>query len=255
MLIAISPSKTQKYIPHKASPAPSKPRHLKETVKLAKALKSYKPSQLKKLMSISDKLAELNFERYQNFSPTFTSKNSSPALLTFKGDVYDGFELDKYKKSDFERAQKQLRIISGLYGVLRPLDLMQEYRLEMKTKLKVGATKDLYQFWDDLLTETVNKDLKALKSSIIINLASNEYWSALSERDLQGEVVTPVFQEKKGKTFKTIALFAKRARGMMSDYIIREKVKDIDGLKKFSRDGYRFDSARSEESRLIFVRG
>jgi len=255
MLIVISPSKTQEYLPHKASPAPSKPRHIKETVKIAKTLKSYKPNQLKKLMSISDKLAELNFDRYQNFSPTFTNKNSSPALLTFKGDVYDGFELNKYKKSDFERAQKQLRIISGLYGVLRPLDLIQQYRLEMKTKLKVGNTKDLYHFWGDLLTEAINKDLKALKASNIINLASNEYWSALSGKNLQAEVITPVFQEKKGKTFKTIALFAKRARGMMSDYIIREKVKEVSGLKKFSRDGYRFDSARSEDHRLVFVRG
>jgi len=255
MLIVISPSKTQEYLPHKVNPTPSKPRHLKETVKLAKALKGYKPNQLKKLMSISDKLAELNFDRYRNFSPTFTSKNSSPALLTFKGDVYDGFDLEKYKKQDFDRAQKQLRIVSGLYGVLRPLDLIQQYRLEMKTKLKVGNTKDLYHFWDELLTETINRDLKALKTSIIINLASNEYWSALAEKNLQGEIITPVFQEKKGKTFKTIALFAKRARGMMSDYIIREKVRDIAGLKKFSRDGYRFDSARSEENRLVFARG
>ncbi len=205
-------------------------------------------------MSISDKLSELNAERFSTWEPDFTPENSRPALFAFTGDVYQGMELSSWKTPDFNLAQKQIRILSGLYGVLRPLDLMQPYRLEMGTKLPNPRGKNLYDFWGDIITDLLNTDLKKSGSSLFINLASNEYFSSVKPKSLKGELITPVFKDEKNGKYKIISFFAKKARGMMADYIIRNKITNIAGLKTFNTAGYKFSKSESSDSDLVFLR-
>lgn len=254
MITILSPSKTQDFEDELSFSTHTQPVFLKETRKLAKSLCKLSEKKLSSLMSISPKLAHLNAERYKAFKTPFTPKNARQALIAFRGDVYQGFDLENYKKGDFLAAQKCIRILSGFYGLLAPLDLIQPYRLEMKTKLKTEKAKDLYTFWGTKLTQQLNKDLHETKSKYLINLASQEYSKALQTKDIEAEIITPVFKEKKGKTTKVVALFAKRARGMMANYIVKERVKRPEQLENFNQGGYRYMPSLSSESEYIFIR-
>jgi len=205
-------------------------------------------------MSISEKLAQLNYDRYASWEEEFTKENSRPAILAFTGDVYQGMALVEWTKDDFSTAQARVRILSGLYGVLRPLDLMQPYRLEMGTKLPNKRGKNLYEFWGDSLTNSLNADLKKSGSNYVVNLASNEYFSAVKKKVLDGALITPVFKDEKNGKFKIISFFAKKARGMMADFIVRGDITDPKALQKFKTAGYHFSKAESTEGTLVFLR-
>ena len=254
MILLLSPSKTLDY----KTPVPikefSQPVLLEESKKLIKLLVKYDESGIAKLMDLSEKLAALNVERYHHFTTPFTPKNARQALFAFKGDVYNGFDLTRFKAKDFAFAQQHLRIISGLYGLLKPLDLIQPYRLEMGTALKNPRGKTLYKFWGDTITERINEALAESGGDTVINLASAEYFGAVNPKKLKATLITPQFKEKKGKEYKMIGLFAKRARGLMADYIIRNEITDADSLKKFSSERYHFTHSLSTASEWVFTR-
>lgn len=255
MLLIISPAKTQDF----ESPLITKKfihsRCEEETFELVNELKNYSKKNIAKLMSISDKLAALNYERYQQFEPKFTTQNSRQALLVFQGDVYTDIDIENYTDDDFDFAQQHLRMLSGLYGPLRPLDLIQPYRLEMKTKLSTKKGKDLYEFWGDRVTDILNEDLAAQGDDILVNLASNEYAKVVNFKKLNGRVIDVFFKEKKGSDDpKIIPLFSKRARGTMSNYVIKNRLLKPEQLKEFSEQGYKFDAENSDADNFIFVR-
>ena len=208
------------------------------------------------MMGISESLGELNHERFLDWETPFTPKNARPSVLAFSGDVYMGMEAGTFTERDFTHAQKVLRILSGLYGVLRPLDLMQPYRLEMGSTVKTGRGKDLYSFWGDTITEQLNADMAdSPGSDALINLASNEYFGAVNVKKLDSRLVSPVFLDSKdGGEPKIISFFAKRARGAMSGWIIRNRIKSPRALRDFDEDGYRYDRDRSQTDRPVFVR-
>ncbi len=206
------------------------------------------------LMRISDKLATENHQRFQEWNLPFTPGNARAALFAFKGDVYTGFELDQYKARDFDYAQKHLRILSGLYGLLRPLDLIQPYRLEMSTRLKVGRNADLYAFWDTAIADALNEALKKSGPQTLVNLASNEYFAAIKAERVDGRVITPSFKDLKNGQYKFLSFFAKKARGMMADYMIRERITDPEGLKGFDREGYTYNTDLSKGDDWVFTR-
>ena len=254
MLIIISPSKGQDFNKESINTSYSTPSFIKKSDELIKELKKLDSKEISELMNISDNLAELNFTRFKNFDTPFTPDNAKPAILAFKGDVYTGFNLDQYSNTDFQFAQKHLRIISGLYGILKPLDLIQAYRLEMKTKLANKKGKDLYAFWKTILTDRINTDLKENEDKVLVNLASNEYSKALDFKKLDIKVITPIFKEKKENGFKIVAIFAKKARGKMSNFIIKNKIKTLDELKTFDSNGYLFNPDLSTETNFVFTR-
>lgn len=255
MLLLLSPSKTLDYESKLPALTCTNPELLDDSKKLIKELRKLSKSQLAKLMGISEKLSDLNYQRYQEFKTPFTKQNARPALLAFKGDVYQDIDVANYSKRDFEFAQKHLRILSGLYGVLKPLDLMQPYRLEMGTNLNNPHGKDLYAFWNGHITEALEKALKKQGDNIIVNLASNEYAKSAHLSSINAEVITPVFKEKKNGKYKVIALFAKRARGAMANYIIKNKITKPADLKKFKADGYRYNATESNGDKVVFARG
>ncbi len=205
-------------------------------------------------MNISDKLALLNHERFQSFASSFSKKNSRQAILAFTGDVYQGMNLSEWSAGDFTTAQENIRILSGLYGVLRPLDLMQPYRLEMGTTLVNARGKNLYQFWGDRITGLLNKDLEKSNSNVVVNLASNEYFSAVIPSGLNGQVISPVFKDEKKGKYKIISFYAKKARGMMADYIVKNKLKESEDLREFSTGGYAYDAESSTVDKPVFLR-
>lgn len=224
---------------------------------LVEAMARKSPEQLATMMSISEPLAELNFERFQNWEPEFTAENSRPALLAFSGDVYLGMDAaNTFSERDFTHAQKTLRILSGLYGLLRPLDLMQPYRLEMGSKFDTGRGADLYSFWGDRIADAINADLDASPGSpALINLASNEYFNSIDPDRIQAKIISPVFLDSKdGGDLKIVSFFAKRARGAMAGWIIQDRVKSLRALQQFNAMGYGFDAERSSPSRPVFVR-
>ena len=249
MLVLLSPSKKlDKLTPPKGA-KPTQPPLMGEGKDLLKVLKGQSQKDIKNLMGLSDNLAELNYQRYQDFKLPLTEANAHPALYTFKGDVYDNMDVESYSTDDLAFAQKHIRMLSGLYGVLRPLDLMQPYRLEMGTKLKNEKGDNLYKFWGNQITETLNAD----KPSVVVNLASNEYFKAVQTKGLNAPVVNIDFKQIKGGKKKTIGLMAKRARGLMADYIIKNRLTDIAKLKNFSEAGYTYDADASTDSNLVFV--
>ncbi|SHJ98591.1 hypothetical protein SAMN02745181_2951 [Rubritalea squalenifaciens DSM 18772] len=254
MIILLSPAKSLDYDSPLLTKKSTKPRLLDDSEELVLQLRKLSPAQIGKLMSISDKLAELNAERYASWEKDFSKDNARQAILAFTGDVYQGMELSDWSADDFAAAQKQIRILSGLYGVLRPLDLMQAYRLEMGTKLENKRGKNLYEFWGSKITEMLNKDLKASGSDLVVNLASNEYFSSVKKKELIGELITPVFKDEKNGTYKIISFYAKKARGMMADFIVREGVSDVAGLKKFKTAGYKYSAKDSKGNELVFLR-
>ena len=254
MLILLSPAKSLDYEAPLLTKKATQPRLAEHSAELISELKALSPEAVGKLMSISPKLAELNHARFQNYQPSFTAANSRQAILAFTGDVYQGMALAEWSADDFAAAQQQIRILSGLYGVLRPLDRMQPYRLEMGTKFQNARGTNLYQFWGTTITELLNKDLKASGSDLVVNLASNEYFSSVKSKELNGQLITPVFKDEKKGTYKIISFYAKKARGMMADFIVRNRIKTIEGLKAFNCSGYEFDTEASEGNKLVFLR-
>jgi len=250
MIIVLSPSKTLDFASKPRIKTYTQPALLAESETLIKTLRGYSEARLKKLMGISDKLAALNAQRYKNFHTPFTPDNAKQAILAFKGDVYEGIDVESYGKAHFEFAQKHVRILSGLYGLLKPLDLIQPYRLEMGIRLPTKRGKDLYGFWGDLITEVLNAE----KSVPLINLASEEYFSAVKPDVFKGDILHIVFKEKHKGTLKIIGLFAKKARGMMASFVVKNRITDAAGLKDFTESGYRFAPKLSGEDSCVFVR-
>jgi len=254
MLIVLSPAKTLDFESPVTVKKTTEPDFIAHSAELVSALRTMPPSKVASLMSISDSLAQLNVARYASWSKKFTPDNSRPAMLAFDGDVYEGLDARSLKARELDWAQKHVRILSGLYGVLRPLDLMQPYRLEMGTRLATKRGKDLYAFWGDQITEALNESLKLSKAEALINLASEEYFKSVKPAQLNRPVMTPVFEEWKGGGYKIVSFFAKRARGLMARYAIEEKLTKPEQLKEFDSEGYTFDAKASTESRWVFRR-
>lgn len=253
MIILLSPSKTLDFdVP--ALPKHSVPDLLGHSKELIAELKKLSVNRISQLMDISEKLAVLNHERYQQFITPFTGKNAKQAIAIFQGDVYDGLNAADFNAKDYEFAQDHLRILSGLYGILRPLDLIQPYRLEMGTHLKTKKGKDLYAFWGDKITSLVKELQGSQKDSHIINLASQEYFKVVQPKVFLDSVITPVFKEKKGDSYKIVMIYAKRARGTMARYIIKHRLVKAESIKDFKEDGYTFSESLSNEKEWVFVR-
>jgi uncharacterized protein len=255
MLIVISPSKTLEF-KGRNYPNHTIPFFKSRISQLIDHMKTLSEKDLETLMNISPKLAALNHERYQSFQLPFTSDNSRQALLAFKGDVYQGIQVEDYTDSDIQFAQAHLRILSGLYGLLRPLDLIQPYRLEMGTRLSGFWGKNLYEFWANAITDRINQELEHAKgANLLVNLTSNEYFKAVRPGQMNAPVLDIHFKEKKNGALKTIGIYAKQARGLMIDFIIKHRIQDPEKLKRFARSGYEFDPARSTETEWTFARG
>ena len=254
MLALLSPAKSLDYDSPLLTKKNTKPRCLQYSAELIRDLQKLSVAEVGKLMSNSDKLAQLNHDRFASWQPDFSPANSRQAILAFTGDVYQGMELDQWTADDFAQAQKQVRILSGLYGLLRPLDLMQAYRLEMGTKFANERGKNLYEFWSDKITKLINTDLTKSGSDIVVNLASNEYFSSVKPKELAGELITPIFKDEKNGKLKIISFYAKKARGMMADYIVRQAITDPTQLKKFKTAGYQFSKEDSTSTDFLFTR-
>lgn len=252
MKIVISPAKSLDFETKLPTNQFTQSDFLSKSETIHKTLKKKKPKQLMDLMSISEKLAELNWQRNQEWQTPFTPENARPAVYAFNGDVYVGLDAYTIPVDQLEVLQDKLRIISGLYGVLKPLDLMQPYRLEMGTSLPIGSKKNLYEFWKKPITDALNKELT--KGELFLNLASNEYFSAVDTKALKVPVITPEFKDYKDGKLKMISFFAKKARGLMVRYIIDTKAETIEDLKKFNYEGYAFDANLSKGNKLVFTR-
>ena len=254
MLIVISPAKTLDYDTPPKTKVFTTPDYLDYSQRLIKRLRQLSTLDISELMKVSSKIAELNFDRYESWKKPFTEKNAKQAILAFKGDVYTGLDAETFKADDFKFAQNHLRVLSGLYGLLRPLDLMQPYRLEMGTKLDTEEGKNLYDFWGSVITEGLNKQLKKIKSDTLINLASNEYFKSVKPKELDATIITPAFKEYKGGEYKMIGIYAKKARGLLSRYIIQNKLSDPEDIKSFNEEGYRFNKTLSKGNNWVFAR-
>jgi uncharacterized protein len=252
MKIVISPAKSLNFESELPSTLYSEPFFLKEATTIQKVLKKKKPKALTSLMHISDKLADLNWRRNQDWETPFTPENARPAIYAFDGEVYNGLDAYSLSTEKIEILQDKLRILSGLYGLLKPLDLMQAYRLEMGTNIPIGKNKNLYEFWKKTIVKTLNSELK--KDELFINLASTEYFSAVDVKLLKVPVITPEFKDYKDGNLKMIGFFAKKARGLMVRYIIDTNAETIDNLKGFNYEGYAFDANLSSGNKLIFTR-
>ena len=250
MLAVISPSKTQDFSSSNVDVF-TKTRQIEQSQILIDLLKTKTQSEIASLMSISDKLSKLNFDRFQTFSTPFTLTNAKQALLAFKGDVYNGIDAPNLSSQDLDFAQSCVRMLSGLYGVIRPLDLIQPYRLEMGTRLENDKGKNLYKFWSDKISQILNED----ESSVIINLASNEYFKGIDKKSLNAKIINIAFKELKGDTYKIIGIYAKRARGLMVNYMIKNRITKSDDLKNFNVEDYKFRQDMSDESTWVFTRG
>jgi uncharacterized protein len=254
MLAIISPAKKLDFESEPITDVHTQPILMKQTQALAKKAKKLTRSDLKSMMGISDTLAELNHRRFQDFKPPFTLGNARQAALSFAGDTYVGLEATTLSKADLTYAQDHLRILSGLYGLLRPLDLIQPYRLEMGTKFAINGKEDLYDFWDRRVTDALNEATRSHKDRRIINLASNEYAKVVHKKALTGGIVTPVFKEIKNGQARVLGLFAKRARGMMARHMIINRVETEQGIKAFCAGGYTFQPAQSDAANWVFTR-
>jgi uncharacterized protein len=254
MLMVISPAKTLDYETPPATPHFTLPEHLQDSSILIEQLRTLTPAQIATLMSLSDKLAGLNAARYGSWTPDFNSQNAKQALLAFKGDVYTGLNAEDFSPADFTYAQQHLRMLSGLYGLLRPLDLMQPYRLEMGTKLANPRGKNLYEFWGERISGYLNQALLEQGDNLLLNLASNEYFNSVKLKALNARVINTEFKDLKNGQYKIISFYAKKARGMMARYVIKERLNDPDGLKGFNYQGYRYHAEHSKPDSLVFLR-
>lgn len=254
MLIVISPAKTLDFESEPLTAKFSKPDFLRDAKQLIGLLRDKSPHEIASMMSLSTKLADLNYRRYADWHVPFTPANAKQAVLAFKGDVYVGLGVDTYGEKDFDYAQKHLRILSGLYGLLRPLDLIQPYRLEMGTALENSKGADLYRFWGKRLTTALNCALAQEKPKVLVNLASQEYWNAVQPDAIDGRIVTPNFKDWKNGKFKFVSFHAKKARGMMASYLIRNRVRSLKQAQAFDWGGYSFDPTMSEGDDWVFTR-
>jgi len=252
MKIVISPAKSLNFDSDLPTKNFSEASFLKEARQVHRVLKKMKPNDLSKLMDISDKLAELNWERNQSWKTPFTPDNSRPAIYTFDGEVYSGIDAYTLSIDKMEDLQNRLFILSGLYGLLKPLDLIQAYRLEMGTSIAIGESKNLYAFWKTKITKELNKSIE--KGDFLLNLASTEYFSVVDTKLLKAKIITPEFKDYKDGKLKMISFFAKKARGLMVRYIIDTNSQTIDDLKTFNYEGYAFDANLSSDSKLVFTR-
>lgn len=254
MIAILSPAKTLDYSKQTFCKKHTQPEFLDDSQELIDILAKMSKAKVGSLMSISEKLADLNAQRYKDWSQPFDESNAKQALLAFKGDVYQGFDCENWKAADFTFAQKHIRMLSGLYGILRPLDLMQPYRLEMGTKLKTGRGSNLYEFWGGKLTDALNQSIKDSKSKALIDLASKEYSGSVKFPSIDAPIVTPVFKDCKNGNYKIVSFFAKKARGMMANYIVRNRIKNPRDLEGFDVAGYYFDPDSSDDKTLTFLR-
>ena len=254
MLTVLSPAKTLDYQTPSIVETATVPRFMGQSAMLVDDARTLAPDDIRALMGVSENIAHLNHERFMNWESTATPENAKQALLAFKGDVYQGLDADNMSADELCFAQDNLRILSGLYGLLRPLDLMQPYRLEMGTQFANQRGTNLYQFWGSIITDELNKLLSAQSNSVLINLASNEYFKSVQPKNLKAEIITPVFMDKKNDKYKIISFYAKRARGLMSAFIIKNKITNVEDIKKFDVDGYSYNSAMSEGDKWVFTR-
>ncbi len=254
MLITLSPSKGQNFDDRAPTSTHSQARQLDDSLLLINEARGYSAEQIKSLMSVSDNIAQLNFDRFASFSAPFDANNAKQAIYAFKGDVYSTIEADTYNEIELGYAQSHLRILSGLYGALRPLDLIQPYRLEMKTKLPNPRGDHLYAFWGSKITQMLNADMAQQQEQTLVNLASNEYFKAIKPKELDGKVLHINFKEtKEGKT-RVVAIFAKRARGLMANWLIKNQIEDSKFIQDFNEDGYQYDASLSDDAQLTFTR-
>ncbi|NIH12068.1 MAG: peroxide stress protein YaaA [Serratia symbiotica] len=254
MLVIISPAKTLDYKSPLATERYTQPELLDASQQLIKSCRALTPAQIASLMGISDKLAGLNAVRFSDWQPKFTPLNARQALLAFKGDVYTGLQAQNFNEADFDFAQQHLRILSGLYGVLRPLDLMMPYRLEMGLKLENAKGKDLYSFWGEQITKKLNEALEQQGDDVVVNLASDEYFKSVKPAKLYGSVIKPVFLDEKNGKYKVISFYAKKARGLMSRFIIKNRLTQHEQLLDFNLQGYAFDESASQGNERVFKR-
>lgn len=252
MKIIISPAKSLDFESKVATSLHSQPQFLEQSAKLNKKLKTLSKKKLSDFMSISADLAALNYERNQNWQLPFTTENAKQAVFAFTGEVFRGIDVNSLDSEKLPILQDRLRILSGLYGLLKPLDLIQPYRLEMGKKLKVGRTENLYKFWGDKIANALNEELNT--DDLLVNLASSEYFKAVNQKVLKVPMITPVFKDFKNGQYKTIMTFAKKARGLMVRYIVENNITTIDGLKGFDIENYRFSEEMSTETELVFTR-
>ncbi len=253
MLVVISPAKSFSKKVQAPALSFSQPQHLNESEKLISKLRTLSKKKFAGLMSLSNDLATMNIERHLSWQPPFALDNADPAIYAFNGEVYRGLDAKSLSVGDLNYAQDHLRILSGLYGCLRPLDLIQPYRLEMGARLKYYRKNNLYQFWGDEITKSLNEIL--VKEKVLINLASNEYFKAVNVKKLKGQIITPVFKDFSDGEYKSLMTYAKKARGMMSRYIIRERIEDIELLKSFNSSGYCYSPEMSDDDSFVFLRG
>ncbi|MFC1602239.1 peroxide stress protein YaaA [Pseudomonadota bacterium] len=253
MLLLISPAKKLNFEDSYPSIGMTAPRLMESADEIATIMRDQSAKDIKQLMRLSDNLAELNYNRYQNWSTDISPKYAKQAILAFRGDVYQGMGASAFEQKDFDFAQRHLRILSGLYGILRPLDMIQAHRLEMGTKLKNPAGSNLYSFWQSRVTPVLEKDIDETGSTLI-NLASTEYFKAVDEQRLKTSIITPIFKDYKNGVYKIISLYAKQARGMMCSFSIRNQLQTPEQLKDFSEAGYRFCKAESDSNHYTFLR-
>ncbi|WP_428034058.1 peroxide stress protein YaaA [Amphritea sp.] len=254
MLLVISPAKNLDYDTPAITDRYTQPQHLDHSEQLIQQLRDYSVQDIAELMKLSDKLSALNVARYESWSQPFTPENAKQAVLAFNGDVYSGLNAEDFTAAELEFTQQHLRILSGLYGVLKPLDLMQPYRLEMGTKLPNTRGKDLYAFWGSLVTDDLNATLAETDEPVLVNLASNEYFKSVKPKELQARIVTPVFKDWKNGQYKIISFFAKKARGLMCRYAIKHQITDAEQLKNFDLAGYQYDESQSKGDTWVFTR-
>ncbi|MGY5393694.1 peroxide stress protein YaaA [Acinetobacter sp. NigerLNRRAM0016] len=252
MLALISPAKTLDYESALPTDQHTLPRLLEHSQQLIDVSRKLSASEIASLMSVSEKIAQLNVARFRDWQPEFNFSNARQAIFAFKGDVYTGLDAYDLSAQDLEFAQTHLRMLSGLYGLLRPLDLMMPYRLEMGTKLANARGHNLYEFWGDQITQLVNADLAQANSELLVNLASDEYYKSVKESKVKAEIIKPVFLDQKNGKYKVISFYAKKARGLMARYIIQNQLNDAEDLKSFNTDGYYFDAASSMKGELVF---
>ncbi len=252
MKVVVSPAKKLDFETICPIDIQTEPQFLEKTNLLAKELKKLKASEIGKLMKLSANLSELNFNRFQTFSKLAKPSTSKQAAFAFNGDTYTGLDINSFNKTQIKAAQNKLRILSGLYGVLRPMDLIQPYRLEMGTRFKFSNYKNLYDYWNESVTDSLNKEMKS--NEVLINCASTEYFSVVNKSKLNATIITPVFKELRNGELKIISFSAKRARGMMARYIIQENLKEPSEIKNFDLDNYKFSKQHSSETEYVFVR-
>jgi cytoplasmic iron level regulating protein YaaA (DUF328/UPF0246 family) len=254
MLMVISPAKTLDFETPPTTARFTQPQYLDHSQELITRLRELSPAQISELMHLSDKLSGLNAARFGSWNPAFTLDNAKQALLAFKGDVYTGLQAETLSEAELTYAQDHLRMLSGLYGLLRPLDLMQPYRLEMGTRLANARGKDLYAFWGTRISEWLNEALQEQGDDLLLNLASTEYFSAVKRPALKARIIDTEFKDFKNGQYKIISFYAKKARGMMSRFVISERINTPDELKQFDAQGYRYSSEQSTPTKLVFLR-